>query len=189
MGLAQKQERNRPNQDRLGDKAKRFGLREFPEWLVTGKPEDRSGMQFRYKVMVIGIEPFRHFQRHRRRLAAVTAGLRLTARHLEISGGIDRAALPAEALRNGPHQHGRVEHLVVIAEVVRWNEIDAGRSWGAVACVGPSSSVTAALPSGISSAHRCASGTRFPILPGPWPGALARVSGFRPNPGKELSVI
>src|SRR5258707_1552976 len=48
------------------------------------------------------------------------------ARHREVRVDVPRPPGPAVAFRHGAHQRAGVEHAVVVREVVRRDEIDAG---------------------------------------------------------------
>ena len=67
--------------------------------------------------MVVGVEPFGHFQR---RLAGVAAS------QLEVALGIDSVGGEAEARRRGAHQQLRVQHVVVQREIADRRQVDAG---------------------------------------------------------------
>jgi hypothetical protein len=86
-------------------------------------------------VVVIGVEPFRHFLRGHAvcgivPMMGVTAvclmcfALR-AAGHREIGRERHRAAVPAIDLGNGAHHHGCVEYLIVERKIVRRDHGDA----------------------------------------------------------------
>src|SRR5256885_10606288 len=80
-----------------------------------------SRLEFGHEVVVVRVEPLRHF--HRRDVPPARLD---TARHREVRVDVYRTARPAVALRHGAHQRARVQHPVVVREVVRRDEIDAG---------------------------------------------------------------
>src|SRR5687767_9882224 len=85
-----------------------------------------SQMQFRNKIVIIGVEPLGHFQRHCWTTISATVALSIgPPSHRKIGGKINLSSLPLESLRHDPQQHGCIEHLIVKAEVIGGNEINA----------------------------------------------------------------
>src|SRR5881296_666083 len=119
--LAQEQERHRSDEHRLGMDAQRLGLLELIHGLRGRQAERLSRLEFGHEVVVVRVEPLRHFHRRDVPPARLDA-----ARHREVRVDVHRTARPAVALRHGAHQRARIEHPVVIREVVRRDEIDAG---------------------------------------------------------------
>ena len=117
LGLAQPQQRQRPQQHRLGAQAQRLGFSHLRQQALRLGLESGVGMPFRHQVVVVGVEPFSHFQR---RLAGIAA------RQLEILLGAQLGGVEAEARRHRSHQQLRVQHVVVQGEVAYRGQFNAG---------------------------------------------------------------
>jgi hypothetical protein len=86
-------------------------------------------MEFGNDVMVIRVEPFGHFAGHRAGMPAAGAvGLSLarSTGDLEPQREVNSVSVPLETGRHAPEQAAHVEHLIVKAEIVGGNKVNAG---------------------------------------------------------------
>ncbi len=120
-GLGQQQEGHRPDQHRAGFDTQRLGLAVFGQRLVAAQREALAGLQFGHQVVVVGVEPFGHFQR-----VQVEAIALQPAGHGEVAGQRIGIGQRAVAGRDGIEQEGGIQHLVVQAEVVAGRHIHPG---------------------------------------------------------------
>src|SRR5205814_2930233 len=77
----------------------------------------------RHDVVVIRIEPLRHF--HRGHVAAFSL---TAARHREVRVEVDLIPLPTVPRRHSAYERAGVEHTVIKGEIVCGNAIDADRA-------------------------------------------------------------
>lgn len=113
--LAEQDQRDRADQHRLGRSTESlFCLIKLLERLVAGQLRC-SGIKLRHEVVIVGIKPLRQFQRW---LAMRPAG------HRKIGINIDLRGFEVIPLRHESSQADRVEHMIVVAEVIHRNLID-----------------------------------------------------------------
>jgi hypothetical protein len=115
LALGELEKRDRADQHGAGLITQRFGFFVFLDRLARGEDELLILRQFRHHVVVIGVEPFCHFQRRHavRGLMPVIdmAAARLVrlalraAGHRKVSRERDRAAVPAIDFRYGADHH------------------------------------------------------------------------------------
>jgi hypothetical protein len=115
LAFCQLEKCHRPDQNRTGPIAQRPGFLVFLDRLARGEGELLILRQFRNHVVIVGVEPFRHFQRRHavRGLVPVIdmAATRLmgfalrTAGHRKIGRERDRAAVPAIDFRDSADHH------------------------------------------------------------------------------------
>ena len=105
---------------RLGGDAERLRLVELVERLGAVELDVGGFVDFRHQIVVVGGEPLLHRQCGDVALVALVA---TTHGEQRLFGIVEGEALVA--LRNDVQQNGGVEHLVVIAEVIAWNQIDS----------------------------------------------------------------
>ena len=74
-------------------------------------------LQFGNQIVIVGVEPLRH-------LHGAHGPVRLAAGHGEV--GFESGSQRPEPFRNRADEPARVEHLVIEAEIVRRNPVDAG---------------------------------------------------------------
>ena len=120
-GAGELQERVRADKHGLGVDAQRLGLVELVERLGGVELDLRGRLDFGHQIVVVGGEPLLHRQGGHVALVALIA-----AGH-----GEERVLLVVEGetcvtLRNHVEKDGGVQHLIVVAEVVAGNEVDAG---------------------------------------------------------------
>ena len=120
-GAGELQERVRADEHGLGVDAQRLGLVELVERLGGVELDLRGRLDFGHQIVVVGGEPLLHRQGGHVALVALVA-----AGH-----GEERVLLVIEGetlvtLRNHVEEDGGVQHLIVVAEVVAGNEVDAG---------------------------------------------------------------
>ena len=118
--LREQQEADRADQHRDRVDAKllhRLGV--LVEGLGARQRELRAGPELGDDVVVVRVEPLGHLHRSHVDVIGLSA-----ARHREVGVQVDLAPAPAIALGDGAYQRDRVEHLVVIGEVVGGDQID-----------------------------------------------------------------
>ena len=111
----------RADEHRLGDDAQRFRFVELVERFGAGQVDLRGAFDLRDDVVVVGGEPFLHRQGGHIAFVALIAaadGEQRVFRLLE--------AQTLVACGDGTQQDRGVEHLVVVAEIVARDEVDAG---------------------------------------------------------------
>lgn len=99
----------------------RAGFEVLGHRFVATQTEGLPGVQLRHEVVVVGVEPLRHFQ-----CAQVHAILLQAAREREVAGqriGIGQCAV---GVGQGVEQERGVQHMVVQREVVAGHDIGAG---------------------------------------------------------------
>ena len=120
-GAGELQERVRADEHGLGVDAQSLGLVELVERLGGVELDLRGRLDFGHQIVVVGGEPLLHRQGGHVALVALVA-----AGH-----GEERVLLVVEGetcvtLRNHVEKDGGVQHLIVVAEVVAGDEVDAG---------------------------------------------------------------
>ena len=110
----------RTDKYRLGDDAKLLGFIEFVERLGAVELDVGGRIDFRHKIVIVGGKPLLHRQGGHVALVALVA---TTHREQGLFRIIEGETLVA--LRNDVQQNGGVKHLIVVAEVVAGNQIDA----------------------------------------------------------------
>ncbi len=121
LRLPEQQERDRTDEDRRRLDPQRLRLAVLVHRLGGGEAEGLPRLELGDDVVVVRVEPLRHFHR------GDVAALSLTApRHGEVRDQVDAIALPAVAGRHRADEGAGVEHAVVEGEVVRRNAVNAG---------------------------------------------------------------
>jgi hypothetical protein len=119
--LAQQEVGHGADQSGLGLDAEVSRLRVLVERLRARQREAQRRAELRDDVVVVGVEPLRHLHGCHVDVAVLAA-----ASHREVGVEPDITAGMPVAGRDGADESGRVEHLVVVGEVVRGDQIDPG---------------------------------------------------------------
>ena len=131
LAFGQREEGDGTDQYRPRLIAERPGLLILLDRLPRSEDEALILLQFRHHVVVVGVEPFRHFlRRHAVGVAMsvstwfiVCAGFG-AARHGEVGRERHRATFPAVDIRDRADHNRRVEYLVVERKIVRRDHCD-----------------------------------------------------------------
>ena len=117
-GLGEQQEADRADQDRdRVDTELLHRLGVLVEGLGARQRELRVGAELGDDVVVVRVEPLGHLHR---------GGVLAPASHGEIGVQVHLSTVVAVSLGHGADQGDRIEHLVVVGEVVRGDQIDPG---------------------------------------------------------------
>ena len=111
----------RADEHRLGGDAERLRLVEFVERLGAVELDVGGFVDFRHQIVVVGGEPLLHRQRGDVALVSLVAAAHGEQRLLGVREGESLVTL-----RDDVEQDRGVQHLVIVAEVVAGDEIDAG---------------------------------------------------------------
>ena len=120
-GTGELQERVRADEHGLGVDAQRLGLVELVERLGGVELDLRGRLDFGHQIVVVGGEPLLHRQGGHVALVALIAAAHGEQRLLGVREGESLVTL-----RDDVEQDRGVQHLVIVAEVVAGDEIDAG---------------------------------------------------------------
>ncbi len=115
--LAEPKQGQRPDQHGLRSVPGCAGLRGFDLPPAHTRPEREIGREFWHKIVVLRIEPPRRLERG---LVRVAAG------HLEVRRAGQPRRVEPEAGRQGAEVRKRIEHTVVVREIPRAHEVEAG---------------------------------------------------------------
>ena len=113
--LAEHQETDGPQKHRTGPDRQRLGFAEAGQSVVMRQGEPLTSGQARHQIVIVGVEPFGHFQRG---LARGAPGQR------EVTGQRHRPIRPAVAWRDHAQHAGGVEDVVVQGKIARRDVAD-----------------------------------------------------------------
>ena len=114
LGLAEVQEGQRTDQHRLGLHTGLAGLFHLGEQVIRFDTETLPRRQLRHQIVIVGVEPFGHFQ---------GVNILATPGHAEIA--LEPWGRP-EALRNSAQAHHHVQHGIIEREIPHRDPVEPG---------------------------------------------------------------
>ena len=101
--------------------ARSLGFEKLSNGFVAAQAEALLAVQFGHEVVIVGVEPFGHFQRAQIHAIALHA-----AGQCEITGDRIPVGQRAIGIGDGVEQEGRVQHMVVQRKIVAGHDVGAG---------------------------------------------------------------